>query len=290
MAKLCLIVDNDSTDCLSAIDLFSSFDNFLLWFLSSPTALTGAVAATVAFITLGINRKNQRISNSLDFESSYQDKDVVNITRRATLYLHKQNKKSKEANYLNLTILASHSPEKPNRQRTEDLKALTAYLNEWERCANGIYYDSFDSNFLYGVYAGTVTRSFLYALPFIVMRNRFTDQPRLLLKFTRLALDWHVRKQGETFQHVDEDLRDALRLLEKHHRLIYKGHSFLIYNVFKVMYGYDGAFNPDELLKKAHYHLESYMYKHLELTEEQCQDILSKANYLLTMVDKDTIS
>ncbi|PMH44554.1 hypothetical protein BCU68_03370 [Vibrio sp. 10N.286.49.B3] len=42
----------------------------------------------------------------------------------------------------------------------------------------------------------------------------------------------------------DVNLKAICRLLEKHHRLIYKGHSSMINNFFKVIYMYDGALNP----------------------------------------------
>ncbi|EOV1171012.1 hypothetical protein ACOLZ1_000516 [Vibrio fluvialis] len=279
MAQFCVLLSEKTTDCITSSDIFLSYKTFFTWFLSSPTALTGLLAAligtitaSVAFYNIRLTRQSNMLHRALDFESTYQNtKEISEATTASVILLIKAKRKGTDSYFDELTELASYVPLNLETTKSRQLRNLLKYLNEWERCANGIYYGSYNANFLYSVYASTVINTFRLSLPFILARqgafgpgweSRKKNQ-RAFIRFVRLATEWTIRKHTESFEDVPEDLRNALKLIKQHNRIVYE--KKLLPFIFL-----DKKF-PDELLIEAQGYLTSYMAKIHNIDNEYIQ-------------------
>ncbi|MNT18340.1 hypothetical protein D3C72_1535330 [compost metagenome] len=144
------------------------------------------------------------MKNSLDFESVY-----------------KHNAKVVESSLEIKKILSRrlHAPIEQwglesNFQSPEALHISTV-LNEWERCANGIYHKVYDDDFLYGTYGSTVIYLFTHLQPYINTRQK--HNPRAFTRFCWLALNWKIRRDSASAKQNNKKLNKALQLLSEYH-------------------------------------------------------------------------
>ncbi|EKO3380300.1 DUF4760 domain-containing protein [Vibrio fluvialis] len=231
--------------------------SFLELYLHSPPAVVGTIAAIFAFITLWRNHSTDKVSNSIDFISSINDKDTRELIIEMQRFFAKANNKSPIHSFKTYVELANKS----TVQIPEKIAIITI-INEWERCANGIYYKAYDSNFLYGVYAGTVTRTYFNLLPYLLVRQ--ADHCRSSIKFSRLALDWHIKKSKEKHIPVSPRIEKALKHLVKHHKLVYSPEPLRRFQLMR--YNWFEDKDPDLELAKYHEEMTSYL---LEINENE---------------------
>ncbi len=82
-------------------------------------------------------------------------------------------------------------------------------LNEWERVANGIIHKVYDENLLYSAHGGTVILLFNRTRRYI--ENRQEKNPRVYILFTKLALDWKLRRAYEDRKGSKRNLKITLQ-------------------------------------------------------------------------------
>lgn len=183
-----------------------------------PMFYVAFAAFLVAWKTLLTNAKATKIKNSIDFESSYKHKDSIKKSSDKVLELITSHENTDELNQKLFEI----SIKQDRTVADSDYIHINDFLNEWERCANGVYYGVYDEKFLYGTYAGTLTTAFMKLLPFILMRQGGTRE-RVYIKTEWLALKWIINQHKEKGLLLDTNLEKSYRLLCSHHKAIY-GH------------------------------------------------------------------
>ncbi|EJO9909240.1 DUF4760 domain-containing protein [Vibrio parahaemolyticus] len=173
------------------------------------TLSAAILAAIFAWLALRHNIHASRTKNSIDFESNYKHNEKIvesslEIKRMVnTYYSHQLAELALEKNFLH-----------------EDTKHINTILNEWERCANGVFHKIYDNNFLFGTYASTVLYLYKNLYPFIEQRRK--HNPRVYTKFCWMAIQWQVRRQKDETGTTDKDLKAALKLLENYHNTLSK--------------------------------------------------------------------
>lgn len=182
-------------------------------YLTQPTffatLLVGLLAALIALRALRHNVQSAKIKNSLDFESIYKHNSKV---VESSLEIKKILKHRLES------PIAEHGLEE--NAHTAEAIHISTILNEWERCANGVYHKVYDDSFLYGTYGSTVIFLYTNLQPYI--ENRQKHNPRVFTKFCWLALKWRIRRDRDDANKTDATLKAALALLSEHHRHVMK--------------------------------------------------------------------
>lgn len=168
------------------------------------TLIAAFLAAIFAWLALRHNIRASRTKNSLDFESTYKhNAKIVESSLEIKRIVNSYNSKKIADLALERNFLA------------EDTLHITRVLNEWERCANGVFHNIYDNNFLYGTYASTVLYLYKNLHPFIEQRRQ--HNPRVYTKFCWMAIQWQIRRQNDEKSKTDTDLKKALKLLERYH-------------------------------------------------------------------------
>lgn len=162
--------------------------------------ISASLTAIAVYITIKQSRKTAREKNSIDFETSYKtNSDIVEawkVIRPLMAY--------KSSCYLN----PSNKLIKP-----EEVDAINLILNTWERASNGIFHSIYDGLFLYKTYGSTVLYLYVKLYPFIASRQ--SENPRFYLQFTKLYIDWRIRRQQEDRLQLDDDLKSIYKQLQK---------------------------------------------------------------------------
>lgn len=189
---------------------------FFLSFLNSiwdkqptfyATLLVGFIAAFIAVRGLNHNVRAAKMKNSLDFESVYKhNSKVVESSLEIKKILSKR-----------LDYPIENWGLESNFQSSEALH-ISTILNEWERCANGIYHKVYDDDFLYGTYGSTVIFLFTHLQPYITARQK--HNPRAFTRFCWLALNWKIRRDSVSSKESVHKLKKALKLLSEYHRSV----------------------------------------------------------------------
>lgn len=169
------------------------------------TLFVGLLAALIALRALRHNVQAAKTKNSLDFESTYKHNEKI---VKSSLEIKKIIKRKLDVPISSLGL-------EENFQREEALH-ISAILNEWERCANGIYHKVYDDDFLYGTYGSTVIFLYTHLYPYIEVRQK--HNPRVFTKFCWLALKWQIRRDKNTGKKTDRVLSEALELLSTYHK------------------------------------------------------------------------
>jgi hypothetical protein len=168
------------------------------------TIIVGLIAAFIAVRGLKHNVRAAKMKNSLDFESVYKhNAKVVESSLEIKKILSKRFEHPIE-----LWGLESNF-------QTPQAIHISTILNEWERCANGIYHKVYDDDFLYGTYGSTVIFLFTHLQPYIVARQE--HNPRAFTRFCWLALNWKVRRDSRSADKNTYKLKAALKLLSEYH-------------------------------------------------------------------------
>lgn len=191
---------------------------FFTWFFDTPTALTGLLAIigtlSVAGITIRFNRQQNRLKNSIDFESTFKHNDKVLASAQAVQRLMFTDKDCDLCE-----IMRTSGCNNPDSKLSDNTKNLSIFFNEWARCANGVANNIYDQDFLYGTYSTTLTVTFTKALPFILERQK--ERPKVYTKVCALAITWIIRYNHERNEPVDKNLTCALKQLNKYHKFIH---------------------------------------------------------------------
>lgn len=223
-----------------------------LW-TTSPSFFVGFAAFIVAWRSLIANSRSTKVKNSIDFESSYKHKESIKQSSNHVLKLITTVDNLPE-NLFKIAITVDRS------YINNDYDHINDFLNEWERCANGVYYGVYDEKFLYGTYATTVIESFKRLLPFVIMRQG-DKRDRVYIKLAWLALKWTVRRNKENGFETSPLLLNALDHLQMHHDRIYsKRHKRIFLFIWHKL-----TFQPTprECLKVARINLFDYICSEL---------------------------
>ncbi|OCH05899.1 hypothetical protein A6D98_06035 [Aliivibrio fischeri] len=183
----------------------------------NPMIYASAIATGVAYTAIKTNQKQARIKNSIDFESTLKhDKTALEAARKSADLFREHKADCNGCQFIsNLGT--------PTGVATKEARYLSDFLNEWERCANGIFHNVYDEDLLYGTYAGTVLMVFNRSKPFIVARQSSNSQSkRIYIKLCWLALRWQIRKAKETGEEIDPIIYKTYKLYNKHHTNVYK--------------------------------------------------------------------
>ncbi|KPZ58072.1 MULTISPECIES: DUF4760 domain-containing protein [Pseudoalteromonas] len=138
--------------------------------------IASIIASIVAILGFTLQKLISREKNSLDFEASYKHNKTIVEAFRATKELRTA-KKLPISKYIQLS---------------DDLDLL---LNEWESVANGILSKTFDEKLLYRAYGSTIINMYDSFQPYIIYSQQ--ENPKYFLMFTRLAIQWKVRRLKE---------------------------------------------------------------------------------------------
>lgn len=194
-----------------------------------PVFYVAFSALVVAVLNLQASSRTSKVKNSLDFETSYKHKDHIKKVSDEVLKILKSTASNAELTekLFKIAILEGREDESGNG----DYLNINDFLNEWERCANGIYYGVYDEKFLYGTYASTVTVAVTKLLPFILIRQS-GNRERVYIKICWLALRWHLQREKEKGTTCHPKLLRAYDALSIHHHRIYsKSYMHLYYAI-----------------------------------------------------------
>jgi hypothetical protein len=163
---------------------FDLLEPFCLFVKGNPTAATGIAAAVVAYFALKNNIRHANVKNAIDFETTYKHNEkIVDASLVIKEIVTKENSET----------IASYGLEA--NFFSKEAKAFTTVFNEWERCANGIYYGVYDEDFLYGIYGSTVIFLHDKCKPYLDQRKK--HNVRVFKRFLWLALRWKIRREAE---------------------------------------------------------------------------------------------
>lgn len=220
---------------------------------ADPMFWVALAAFLVAWKGLVANVQANRVKNSLDFESTYKHNEASKKSSDEVLHFITAHRK------LDLREKTTELALQGSRKNEDDdsinyYAAINDFLNEWERCANGIYHGVFDEDILYGTYCTTVVEPIKLLLPFIIIRQQ--KRERVYIKLLWLSLRWQIRNMREKGQWVQipKQIFKAYEYLDEHHRAIYNRHK-----VFRYVYKFLYRINPSENLKYSRYELCQYI-------------------------------
>ncbi|EKF9473111.1 DUF4760 domain-containing protein [Vibrio cholerae] len=227
----------------------------LLWD-KNPVFYVAFSALVVAVLNLLASSRTSKVKNSLDFETSYKHKEPIKKASDEVLKILKSTNSDAELidKLFKIAILEGREDDNGNSAYLN----INDFLNEWERCANGIYYGVYDEKFLYGTYAGTVTVAVTKLLPFILMRQG-GNRERVYIKICWLALRWHIQRDKEKGTISHPKLVRAYSSLSLHHNRIYsKSYMHRCYAIINMI---TKQSTPKDLLLEARKSLIEYVFE-----------------------------
>lgn len=233
-------------------------------------ALVAAAVAILGYIVTGVitfigdrsnvkmTERHAKTSTALQFESTLRhNEDVKKVIDRAIKSINKSVSDCRYRQCGRCKYVSSNF-EGFNDLSAEDFESLKDTLNEWERAGNGVYFGVLDGNLLYGTYGSLVIKLFEYCLPFLTRQQRLN--PRNLIRFTRLAIDWEIRRRKEEGRNRPATLNAARKALRMHHWVVYSQSKF---SYLPKIWVYFRHGNADKLLKKAHENTALYFIEEI---------------------------
>lgn len=141
---------------------------------------------TVCIAYSGIMKQRQiaREKNSLDFEAAYKHSIQINEAWDVLISISQNSYKESVKKWAKSENLSSN-----------EALSIRVLLNEWERVANGVFHNIYDSAFLYKIYGSYLIKMHSLLLPYI--RERQEKNYRLYYQLDKLVMEWRVKRGRE---------------------------------------------------------------------------------------------
>lgn len=142
------------------MEIFTFFEPIL------PSIITGVVAFIIACHVISQKKKFDKINNTIKFEDKYQHNNEIRVARKSYDEVFSKNDSCKTC--VIKGSINCHYKNDSNKLVNEDLNAL-------ETVANGIYYEAYDSNYLYCSFGNVLQQRFINYIPLILTRFNTRD-------------------------------------------------------------------------------------------------------------------